>query len=229
MPTALVPRTDLRSPNFQDRAIPVEFLLVHYTAGDRERSLSHFMTRTRPVSCHLLIAEDGEVMELVECWNGVAKRAAHAGESRFTLHGRHYAGFNDFALGVELVNLNGNLLPFTDAQYAALAACLHHLKSLYPALRDPARILGHEHVAGWRGKADPGRCFDWQRLFREVYPEQSAAQREPVCPQSLADALAKFVPLAPPGRDEAVHFWHALSATTEAAVALQFAPPPEPP
>jgi N-acetyl-anhydromuramyl-L-alanine amidase AmpD len=222
MSAPLQPRTDLRSPNFQDRAIPVEFLLLHYTAGDRERALSHFMSRTRPVSCHLLIDEDGEVLELVDCWNGLARRAAHAGQSRFTLAGREYAGFNEFALGIELVNLNGNLLRFSEAQYAALATCLRHLKALYPALRDPARILGHEHVAGWRGKADPGLLFDWQRLFLDVYPGQPAPDRAAVCPQSLADALRKFLPLVPPGRDDAVRFWHALSATTEAAVALQF-------
>lgn len=229
MPLRVRPRTDLRSPHFRPGSIPVEFLLLHYTAGDRERALSHFLGGPRAVSCHLLIAEDGEVLELVECWNGVAHRAAHAGESLFTLGGRELRGFNDFALGIELVNLNGNLLPYTEAQYEALTACVLHLQEVYPALRDPARVLGHEHVAGWRGKADPGRCFDWPRLFAAAYPGQPAPPRPALCPPTLAHALAKFLPLVPGERDAAVRFWHALSASTEAAVALQFTGPPADP
>jgi len=200
--------------------IPVEFVLLHYTAGDLERALSHFLSTARPVSCHLLIASDGEVLEVVECWNGKAKRAAHAGESRFEHEGKLLSGFNGFSLGIEIVNPNGNIIPFSDAQYAALAGCLKHLKGVYPALEDPGRILGHEHVAGWRGKADPGRLFDWHRLFTMTYPDQAPPKRDPVCPQPLASALAKFLQVVPEKRDQAVLFWHALSATTEAAVAL---------
>jgi N-acetylmuramoyl-L-alanine amidase len=78
----MMPRTDRRSPNFEDRIIPVEFLLLHNTAGDLERALSIFEDKNKRVSCHLLVAENGEVFELVSCWSGKPKRAAHAGASR---------------------------------------------------------------------------------------------------------------------------------------------------
>lgn len=221
----MTPRTDHPSPNFENRDIPVEFLVLHYTAGDLERALSIFEDPAWKVSCHLLIAEDGEVFELVPCWNGVAKRAAHAGLSRLSLDGREYTGFNDFSLGIELVNRNGNLLEFTSAQYDALVHVMRHLKAQYPSLASPQRVVGHEHVAGWRGKADPGHCFDWDRFFASCYPGEAAPLREPVCPDSLVAALRKFLPLEPTEPQARTDFWHALSATNEAAVALQFREP----
>lgn len=220
------PRCNYRSPHFDDRPIPVEFVLLHYTACNLPASLACFFDASRPVSCHLLLAEDGECYELVECWEGTCKRAWHAGQSRYTAQGSHYTAFNDFAIGIEIVNVNGNLLPYTDAQYAALSEILLHLQTIYPSLQDPARVLGHEDVAAWRGKADPGRCFDWPRLFAMSYPGLPPPQRRAVCPQSLAAALARFLPVVPAAPEDATRFWHALSATTEAAVELAFATPP---
>lgn len=218
----MTPRRDLRSPHFDDRPIPVEFVLLHYTAGDLAATLPCFFDANRPVSCHLLLDEDGALYELVECWDGTCKRAWHAGLSHYTLGGQQYTAFNDFALGIELVNVNGNLLPFADAQYAALAQVLGHLQQHYPALRNPARILGHEDVAAWRGKADPGRCFDWPRLFAAAYPGQPHPVRQAVCPDTLVEAMERFLPIAPANQADAARFWHALSALTEAAVALAY-------
>lgn len=214
----MTPRRDVRSPYFDDRPIPVEFVLLHYTAGDLEASIPCFFAEARPVSCHLLIAEDGDVYEIVECWDGTCKRAWHAGQSRYTAGDKAYEGFNDFALGIEIVNVNGNLLPYTDLQYSALCQVLVHLKQIYPALQDPERILGHEHVAAWRGKADPGRCFDWHRVFSTVYPGQPVPARPAVCPDLLAETLARFLQITPATREDAALFWHAISATTEVAV-----------
>ena len=93
------------SPNFDQREIVVNYLVLHYTAVDLEDSLRIFMNPATPVSAHLLIDLDGSVHELVPCFDGVAFRSWHAGVSRWN----GVEGLNDHAIGIELVNYNGNI------------------------------------------------------------------------------------------------------------------------
>jgi len=187
----------IRSPNFSDLQIRVEFLVLHYTAASLERTLEIFTSRQTEVSAHLVIDHDGVVYELVECLDGTAKRAWHAGRSHFEAYQsgalRKLEGFNDFSIGIELVNLNGNVFPYTEAQYTSLFALINSLKSRYPALQHPEAIVGHEQIAGFRGKADPGRCFEWERLFAVCYPNQGAPSRASVCSEPLAERLRALV------------------------------------
>ncbi len=142
--------------------------------------------RSKPVSCHLLIDEQGKLYELVDCWRGACQKAFHAGSS-FLLdsQGKKWIGFNSFSLGIELVNWNGNIFNFTASQYKSLFKALFHLKSLYPSLSSPERIVGHEHIAGFRGKKDPGYFFDWLRLFQNVYPRRFSESARSPADQSL--------------------------------------------
>ncbi|WP_034839824.1 N-acetylmuramoyl-L-alanine amidase [Endozoicomonas numazuensis] len=204
------------SPNFDARVIPVEFLILHYTAVDLQGTLDIFSSEECGVSAHLVIDLDGTVYELVSCLNGTAHRAWHAGVS----HWQEKEAFNDFALGIELVNYNGNVLPFTDAQYSALKAVIQQLRKHYPSLNDPERILGHEQIAGFRGKADPGCYFDWNRLFAESFPDQLHPVREPACPKELQASLEKLKPLEPADREQRVLFWQRVSELTETSVRL---------
>lgn len=187
----------VRSPNFSDLQIPVEFVVLHYTAASLERTLEIFTSRQTEVSAHLVIDRDGVVYELVECLEGAAKRAWHAGRSYFEAYQagtlRKLDGFNDFSLGIELVNLNGNVFPYTEAQYASLFSLIDSLKSRYPALQHPEAIIGHEQIAGFRGKADPGRYFEWERLFAVCYPNQGVPTRAGVCGELLAERLGALV------------------------------------
>lgn len=213
-------RTDIRSPNFAPTVIPVEFVVLHYTAGDLRRAIDIFKDPQQKVSCHLLIAEDGEVFELVPCLTGSPLKAAHAGVSRWQGDGKQWTNLNEVSLGIELVNPNGNLLEYSDLQYQSLALVMKELKEKFPTLRNPNRVLGHEHIAGWRGKADPGHCFRWSRFFCDCYSESLVPTRLPVCPETLRNALRKFLELCPSGRDEQVKFWPAISAITEVSIAL---------
>ena len=78
-----------------------------------------------------------------------------------------WENLNQCSIGIELINLNGNMFSYPDAQYAALHQLTQHLQERYPALMtSPDRVVGHEHIAGWRGKVDPGRYFDWSRYFK---------------------------------------------------------------
>jgi len=166
------------SPHFENKLIPVEFVILHYTAQSLTESLKILsdLNSTKPASCHLLIDEQGGLYELVDCWEGSCKKAFHAGSSRFVdVQGKRWENFNSFSLGIELVSWNGNIFHFTESQYKSLFEVLSCLKNLYPSLQNPERILGHEHIAGFRGKKDPGCFFDWEQLFKSVYPDQFAS------------------------------------------------------
>lgn len=186
-----------RSPNFTDLEIPVEFAVIHFTGTTLERTLEIFQDHSSEVSAHLVIGRDGVVYEMVECLAGRALRAWHAGKSRLevAVHGdqRLVESFNERSIGIELVNVNGNIFPYSEAQYGALFALLERLKALYPALQRPESIIGHEQIAGFRGKCDPGLRFEWERLFSVCYPGRGAPRRAALCRPSLADKMANLV------------------------------------
>jgi N-acetylmuramoyl-L-alanine amidase len=174
--------------------IPVEFVVLHYTALPLQETLDIFVAPDAKVSAHLVIDVDGTVYELVPCLQGRTLRGAHAGESRLLVqadgHDTLVESFNSRSIGIEIVNLNGNVFPFTSEQYESLAAVLQTLSTHYPALRDPAAIVGHEHIAGFRGKVDPGRCFDWQRLYGLSHPGMTMPERPAVCSAKVAALLS---------------------------------------
>jgi hypothetical protein len=117
-------------------------------------------------------------------------------------------------------------LPFTEPQYRALTIIVDHLRCHYPALAQATAVLGHEQIAGFRGKADPGWCFDWPRFFATCYPDQPAPVLEPVCPPTLRDALARLAEVAPAETGAANAFWERVSLLTETAVGLAQVPAP---
>ena len=107
------------------------------------------------VSAHALIRRDGEVVQYVP----FGERAWHAGQSSY----RGRSACNDFSIGIELEGTDDT--PYTDAQYAALAALITALLGAYPSLSAQA-IAGHSEIAPGR-KTDPGPSFDWV-LLREL-------------------------------------------------------------
>jgi len=111
---------------------------------------------TLRVSAHALIRRDGQLIQYVP----FTARAWHAGESNWC--GR--TACNDFSVGIELEGTDD--VPYTDAQYAQLAALVRALRHTYASLRD-ADVVGHEHIAPGR-KTDPGPAFDWERFRRLI-------------------------------------------------------------
>ncbi len=105
------------------------------------------------LSAHVFITREGELHQFVP----FHKRAYHAGRSIF----KGESECNDFSIGIELEGTDNS--PYTDRQYASLAALTHALISAYPKIT-PDRITGHEHIAPGR-KTDPGPAFDWEHYF----------------------------------------------------------------
>lgn len=101
------------------------------------------------VSSHLLIRRDGEVVQYVP----FERRAWHAGASCYGDRER----CNDFSIGIELEGCDDQ--PYSEAQYAVLAAVTRTLMRAYPGI-DASHIVGHSDIAPGR-KTDPGPHFDW--------------------------------------------------------------------
>jgi AmpD protein len=114
------------------------------------------------VSAHVLIRRDGASVQYVP----FGARAWHAGKSAW----RAREGCNDFSIGIELEGTDHT--PYTDAQYASLAALAAALIATYPTLSAEA-IVGHSDVAPQR-KSDPGASFEWAR-FRALLAARTAA------------------------------------------------------
>jgi N-acetyl-anhydromuramyl-L-alanine amidase AmpD len=212
-------RIDHPSPNFSDKVIPVEYVVIHYTACSLERTLEIFSDRNTKVCAHFVLSENGNLYDLGSFYSGPIRQGAHAGESFFNVGDQTLRAFNEFSIGIEIVNLNGNVFPFWDAQYESLKELMLHLKDRFPTLRDPDRVVGHEQIAGHRGKADPGRRFDWTRFYQSIYGDRTFPVREPRCSSERAALLAEFIQNTnPAGRDDP-HFWSELSAELEARTA----------
>jgi N-acetyl-anhydromuramyl-L-alanine amidase AmpD len=209
-----------RSPNFAAREIEVEYLVLHYTACDLERTMKIFEDPARGVTSHFVIDVDGTVYDLSGTLaSGRALQGAHAGKSRWPAEdGTVLEAFNRFALGIEMVNLNGNLFPYPDAQMRALGELAVELKRLFPALRDPRRVVGHEQIAGFRGKCDPGARFDWARFFASAYPSETAPKREPLLAGAKLKALEERVASVPAAEKADPDFWARFSHETELAL-----------
>lgn len=108
------------------------------------------------VSAHFFIAREGCLTQFV----ALHDRAWHAGRSCW----RGREACNDFSIGIELEGCDEE--PFTALQYQALGRLLTDLKRCMPVL-DGERIVGHSDIAPDR-KTDPGPCFDWQRVRRDL-------------------------------------------------------------
>ncbi|HSY04923.1 MAG TPA: 1,6-anhydro-N-acetylmuramyl-L-alanine amidase AmpD [Steroidobacteraceae bacterium] len=104
------------------------------------------------VSAHALIRRDGAIVQYVP----FGQRAWHAGKSEY----RGRPACNDFSIGVELEGADD--IPYTEAQYVALAALATALIKAYPPL-SAHNIVGHSDIAPGR-KTDPGPAFAWPRL-----------------------------------------------------------------
>ena len=173
------------------KSIKIEFLVLHYTATSLVDTLKLFQDPKSQAFSHLVIDLDGTVFDLLDCLAGTSLKAWHAGESHWIENGKPYKNFNDCSIGIELVNKNGNLFAYTKEQYQSLKEVLKILKKHHPALRSPKRVVGHEHIAGHRGKVDPGLFFSWPVFFKTSYPNQLAPMRKPVLKEAQRTLFVK--------------------------------------
>ena len=149
---------DTPSPNFDERALPVTMIVLHYTGmPDAEGAIARLRDPEAKVSCHYLVAEDGTVLRMVD----EDKRAWHAGRS----HWRGITDVNSASIGIEIVNPGHDwgYRPFPDEQMAALVPLVSDIKVRHAITR--GNVVGHSDIAPAR-KRDPGELFPWHQLAR---------------------------------------------------------------
>ncbi|HYJ81457.1 MAG TPA: N-acetylmuramoyl-L-alanine amidase [Allosphingosinicella sp.] len=149
---------DAPSPNFDERALPVSMLVLHYTGmEDAPSAIERLKDPAARVSCHYLVDEDGRVLRMVD----EEKRAWHAGRSFW----RGAVDINSASIGIEIVNPGHEFgyRPFPEAQMEALIPLVADIVGRH-RIRPPY-VVGHSDVAPAR-KRDPGELFDWARLAR---------------------------------------------------------------
>ena len=146
---------ELPSPNWDERALPVTMVVLHYTEMEREAALRRLTDPEAKVSAHYFISEEGEVVRLV----AEDRRAWHAGASYW----RGHRDVNSASIGIELDH-PGHALgyrAFADTQIEALVPLLHDVVRRHDIPR--ANVVGHSDVAPAR-KVDPGELFPWEWL-----------------------------------------------------------------
>jgi N-acetylmuramoyl-L-alanine amidase len=147
---------EVPSPNWDERALPVSMVVLHYTGmPTADEALARMCDPAAKVSAHYMIDEDGTVTRLVD----EDKRAWHAGRSFW----RGISDVNSASVGIELVNPGHEwgYRPFTDLQMDALIPLLAAISDRHGV--SAANVVGHSDVAP-RRKDDPGELFDWDRL-----------------------------------------------------------------
>lgn len=146
------------SPNFDDRTLPITMIVLHYTGmQDAASAIARLTDASAKVSAHYLIAEDGQIVQMVD----EAQRAWHAGKS----HWRSIDDVNSASVGIELVNPGHEFgyRPFPETQINALIPLMNELTMRYRITR--GNVVGHSDIAPAR-KDDPGELFPWGHLAR---------------------------------------------------------------
>lgn len=146
------------SPNFDDRALPITMLVLHYTGmQDAASAIARLTDPEAKVSAHYLIAEDGQILRMVD----ESKRAWHAGKSCW----RGIEDINSASVGIEIVNPGHEFgyRPFPEAQIDALIPLVAEIEQRHGITR--GNVVGHSDIAPAR-KQDPGELFPWYRLAK---------------------------------------------------------------
>tara|TARA_B100000287_G_C20609932_1_gene771621 strand:- start:107 stop:826 length:720 start_codon:yes stop_codon:yes gene_type:complete len=150
------------SPNFvtQKRdARKIKFIILHYTGMQKEKNAINRLTNINSkVSCHYLITNSGEVINLVPdlyiSW--------HAGKSKW----KKIKSLNSSSLGIEISNpghQNG-YCNYKKKQIKSLISLITILKKKYKIRNN--NILGHSDIAPDR-KKDPGEKFPWKLMYNK--------------------------------------------------------------
>jgi N-acetylmuramoyl-L-alanine amidase len=155
------------SPNFNQRPNPNDIwaIVIHSTANSSlEGVINWFNNPQAMVSAHYSIGKDGRIVQHVRD----ANRAWHAGKSEW----KGVPNVNNYAIGIELVNLNDGQDPYPEEQRQAnVQLCItmcrkHNIKT--------ENIMGHLDIAVPKGRKTDPRGYDLERLRREVSVALSA-------------------------------------------------------
>lgn len=141
----------------QRRTQPITCLVLHHTATPLPSALQTLQGKTNGhrVGIHYLVSDESKarVFRMAhECF-----ATSHAGKSRW----KDYNGLNQFSVGIEIVNLDGNTHPYPPSQVAAIIRLCQDI--IRRNNISPVNVVAHSDIAIGR-KVDPGSLFPWKQL-----------------------------------------------------------------
>jgi len=134
---------------YSSKNMVADAIVLHYISAiniDKDKKFDMELCRKilqdYGISCHYMIGREGVIWQLAP----ETKRAFHAGKSEY----RGRMDWNNFSIGIEFIGTNDS--GFTDEQYNSGKKLIAWLIDQFPI----STIVGHEDIAGFRGKIDPG-------------------------------------------------------------------------
>jgi N-acetyl-anhydromuramyl-L-alanine amidase AmpD len=146
------------SQGAEPRRSPIQALILHHTAGTLASSYDVLQGKKSDhrVGIHYLVTDEAKprVIAMVP----EAKSAFHAGKSAW----RQFDSLNQHSIGIEIINLDGNVHPYSAAQKEVIASLCADILRRNPGIA-PTEVLAHSDIAVGR-KVDPGLLFPWAEL-----------------------------------------------------------------
>ena len=181
--TGLVIEQGPGSLGAEPRKEPVTCLVLHHTAGSLPSSLEILQGKDpkHKVGIHYVVTDEPKPRVIRMVPESMA--AYHAGKSAWG----KLNGLNQHSIGIEIINYDGNVYPYSDAQVAIIFALCDEIIRRHGI--KPWNVLAHSDVAVGR-KVDPGLKFPWAKLASlgiGAWP----------LPDEVADNLSKKPNLSP--------------------------------
>lgn len=141
----------------EPRKEPVTCLILHHTAGSLPSSLEILQGKDpkHKVGVHYLVTDEAKPRVIRMVPEELA--AYHAGKSGWG----KLANLNHHSIGIEIINYDGNVYPYSEAQADIIFALCSEIIRRHDI--KPWNVLGHSDIAVGR-KVDPGSRFPWAKL-----------------------------------------------------------------
>jgi N-acetyl-anhydromuramyl-L-alanine amidase AmpD len=155
--TGLVIEQGPSSLGAEPRKQPITCLILHHTAGSLPSSLEILQGKDpkHKVGVHYVVTDEPKprVIRMVP----EALAAYHAGKSAWG----QLIGLNQHSIGIEIINYDGNVYPYSEAQADIIFALCDEIIKRHDI--KPWNVIGHSDVSVGR-KVDPGSKFPWAKL-----------------------------------------------------------------
>lgn len=155
--TGLVIEQGPGSLGSEPRKEPVTCLILHHTAGSLPSSLDILQGKNpkHKVGVHYLVTDEPKPRVIRMVPENLA--AYHAGKSAWG----KLTNLNQNSIGIEIINYDGNVYPYSDAQAEIIFALCAEIIRRHDIR--PWNVLAHSDIAVGR-KVDPGAKFPWAKL-----------------------------------------------------------------
>jgi N-acetyl-anhydromuramyl-L-alanine amidase AmpD len=164
---------DLPCVEVEPRKQPIRYLILHHTAASLPSSIQILQgkSETNKVGIHYLVCNKPQPQVYRFAPEHLA--TSHAGKSAW----RQDQSLNQSSVGIEIVNLDGNLNPYPPSQIAQIIALCQEIIIRYKI--DPTHVLAHSDISIGR-KKDPGSLFPWKELAEAgigAWPDEADIQK----------------------------------------------------